>query len=572
MTTASRRSKRAAAEPAKRSSKLRSLPKVASGIDGFDEITGGGLPRGRITLICGAAGCGKTLFSVQFLVNGAIEHGEPGVCMLFEETSEELARNVASLGYDLDDLQARKLLAIDHVLIDRSEIEETGEYDLSGLFVRIASAIDSVKAKRVVLDTIEALFAGLSNQGILRSELRRLFAWLKNRGITAVITGERGERTLTRYGLEEYVSDCVIVLDHRVDHQVATRLLQVVKYRGSAHGSNEYPFLIDEGGFSVLPITSHALSYEVSDERVSTGLPALDDMMVGGGYYRGSSVLIAGTAGTGKTSLAALAADASCRRGERAIYFALEESGHQIVRNMRSIGVDLEPWVKKGLLDIRAARPTLYGLEMHLVTLHRAIEETSPATVILDPVSSFAAVGSAHEVKTMYVRLLDYLKMRGITTVLTCLSDVAGMEATMIGISSLIDTWLQLRDIEVGGERTRGLYVVKSRGMGHSNQVREFFIRSDGISLVPVVVGPEGVVTGAARVSVESRARDAAKLDLQLRASRRRVLERKREMMDAQIELMRAQLSAEEKDSQELDDLPPSPSANGGRKKATRRT
>jgi circadian clock protein KaiC len=469
----------------------RSLPKTPSGIDGLDQITGGGLPAGRPTLVCGGAGCGKTLFALEFLANGAIRHGEPGVFMAFEETADELAANVASLGFDLRALAAKKLLVIDYVKIDRSEIEESGEYDLEGLFVRLGHAIDSIGAKRVVLDTVEALFSGFANEAVLRSELRRLFRWLKERGVTAVVTGERGEGRLTRYGLEEYVSDCVISLDNRVDAQLATRRLRIVKYRGSPHGSNEYPFLIDENGFSVLPVTSLGLDYPVSDERVPTGVAGLDDMLDGGGYYRGSSVLVSGTAGTGKSSLAALFVDAACRRGERALFFALEESSQQVLRNLRSIGVDLEPWVEKGFLRIQAARPTVFGLERHLVAMHKAIESFAPHAVVVDPISSLASIGSAHEVKTMLVRLFDYLKTKQITGLMTSLSRTAGPAETTVGMSSLIDTWFQLRDIEINGARTRGLYLVKSRGMGHSNQVREFLISKRGINLVPLAVGHE---------------------------------------------------------------------------------
>ncbi|HEY2748568.1 MAG TPA: circadian clock protein KaiC, partial [Polyangia bacterium] len=474
---------------------------------------------------------------------------DPGVFMAFEETGDELASNVASLGFDLPALIAKKLLAIDFVKIDRSEIEESGDYDLEGLFVRLGHAIDSIGAKRVVLDTVEALFSGFANEAVLRSELRRLFRWLKDRGVTSVITGERGEGTLTRYGLEEYVSDCVISLDNRVENQVATRRLQIMKYRGSAHGSNEYPFLIDERGFSVLPVTSLGLDYPVSSERVATGVPRLDDMLEGGGYFRGSSVLVSGTAGTGKSSLAALYVDAACRRGEKALFFALEESTQQVIRNMRSIGVNLEPWVKKGLLHIRAARPTVFGLEMHLVTMHRAIEEVAPQAIVVDPISSLMSAGNTAEVKSMLVRLFDYLKMKGITGVMTSLSTARGLEETTIGISSLIDTWFQLRDIEIDGERTRGIYVIKSRGMGHSNQVREFVISRSGIDLIPVVIGPNGVLTGSARLSQESDARDAKIQEEQELQRRQRSFERRKNALEAQIETMRAQLEAEEQEA-----------------------
>lgn len=483
---------------------------------------------------------------MEFLVNGAVHHGEPGVFLAFEETEAELASNVASLGFDVAGLIANKLLAIDYIKVDRSEIEEAGEYDLEGLFVRLGHAIDSIGATRVVVDTLEALFSGFANEALLRAELRRMFRWLKDRGVTAVITGEQGEGPLTRYGLEEYVSDCVISLDNRVVDQVSTRRLRIVKYRGTAHGSNEYPFLIDENGFSVLPVTSLGLDYPVSNERVSTGLPALDAMFEGGGYYRGSSVMVSGAAGTGKSSLAATFADACCRRREPTLYFALEESTAQVARNMRSIGLDLEAWQRKKLLHIHAARPTVFGLEMHLVTMHKAVEEFQPRAVIVDPISSLIASGSPHEVKSMLVRLFDYLKTRQITCLVTSLTNPSGLESTDLGVSSLIDTWIQVRDIEVAAERTRGMFVVKSRGMGHSNQVREFLITSHGIEVLPVAVGATGVLTGSARANVEAdqRAQSAARQHEIER--RQRQLERKRRALEAQIEAMRLQLAAEE--------------------------
>ena len=521
------------------------IEKVPSGIAGLDEITNGGLPRGRTTLVCGGAGCGKTLFAMEFLVNGARDHGDPGVFFAFEETAEELAENAASLGFDVKELVDRGLLAIDFVKIDRSEIQEAGEYDLEGLFVRLDHAIKSVKAKRVVLDTLEALFAGFTDQALLRSELRRLFRWLKERGMTAVITGEQGEGALTRYGLEEYVSDCVIALDNRVTDQISTRRMRIVKYRGSAHGANEYPFLIDDSGFSVLPVTSLGLNYEVSSDRVSTGVSALDDMLDGGGYFRGSSILVSGTAGTGKSSLAGLFADASCRRKEKALYLALEESSAQVCRNMRSIGLDLQTWCKKGLLEIRAARPSVFGLEMHLVAIHKLVEEFQPRAVVIDPITSLVTAGSVGEVKSMLVRLFDYLKMKQITCLVTALTSAKGFEETEIGISSLIDTWFQVRDIEIAGERTRGLYLVKSRGMGHSNQVREFLITSSGVDLIPVAVGPNGVLTGSARINQEvSRQQE---LDRKQRA-----LQRKSKALDNQIETMREELAAEEEEQRSL--------------------
>lgn len=524
---------------------LEGLAKCQTGIRGLDEITDGGIPKGRPTLVCGNAGCGKTLLAMEFLVRGAAQYNEPGVFMSFEESSEELAQNVASLGFDLNDLATRKKIYLDHVRIERSEIEETGEYDLEGLFIRLNHAIDSIGAKRVVLDTIESLFGGLTNENILRAELRRLFYWLKEKGVTAIITGERGEGTLTRHGLEEYVSDCVILLDNRVEGQISTRRLRIVKYRGSAHGTNEYPFLIDEMGISVLPITSIGLQHGVSTERISSGIPRLDTMLGGEGYYRGSSILISGTAGTGKTSIAAHFALAACSRGERCLYFAFEEAPSQITRNMRSIGIDLEPWTKQGLLDIYAVRPTIYGLEMHLVKMYKLINEFKPKVVIIDPVTNLIAIGSDTEVKSMLSRLIDFLKANQVTALFTNLSHAAGaLELTEFGISSLMDTWLLLRDIEIGGERNRGLYILKSRGMAHSNQIREFLLTDKGIDLVDVYLGPAGVLTGAARTSQEAKEKVAEILRIEEIERKKRELERKRVVIESQIIALRSEFEA----------------------------
>jgi circadian clock protein KaiC len=525
----------------------RQLPKAPTGIQGLDEITGGGLPKGRPTLVCGSAGCGKTLLAMEFLVRGATEFNEPGVFMAFEETAKDLTENVASLGFDLKNLIAHKKLVLDFVYIERSEIEETGEYDLEGLFIRLGHAIDSIGAKRVVLDTIESLFAGLPNPLILRAELRRLFRWLKTKGVTAIITGERGEGTLTRQGLEEYVSDCVIVLDHRANEQVSSRRLRVVKYRGSTHGTNEYPFLIDENGISVLPVTSLGLQQTASTGRIPSGIPRLDAMLGGAGYYRGSSILISGTAGTGKSSLAAHFAAAACRRGERAIYFAFEESPSQIIRNMRSIGIDLQQWVQKGLLQFQANRPTFAGLEMHLTMMHKAINAFKPQVVIVDPLNSFVIGGNETEVKAMLMRLVDFLKMNRITGFFTNLtSGGSALEQTDIAISSLIDTWLLLRDIEIGGERNRGLYILKSRGMAHSNQIREFLLTDHGVELRDVYIGPSGVLTGSARLAQEAQEQAAQTMHEQEVERRKFELERKRRVIEAQIAAMRAEFAAQE--------------------------
>ena len=457
------------------------LEKCPTGITGLDEITRGGLPKGRPALIAGSAGSGKTLLSLEFLVHGIVKYNEPGVFVAFEETAEELTKNVASLGFNLDTLVAKKKLSVDYIYIERSEIEETGEYDLEGLFVRLGHAIKSVGAKRVVLDTVEALFAGLPNPAILRAELRRLFRWLKNMGVTAIITGERGEHSLTRYGLEEYVADCVILLDHRVTDQISTRRMRVVKYRGSAHGANEYPFLIDEEGISILPITSLGLAHEAQKERVSTGIPRLDAMFSGGGYYRGSSVLVSGTAGTGKTSVAAYFADALCRGGKRCLYFSFEESESQILRNMRSIGLDLSKWTKKGLLKFHSARPQLFGLETHLMEMRRVIGAFRPQAVVIDPVSNLTCVGNQFDVTSMLTRLVDHLKVEKITSVFTSLISDVSESAAGVGVSSLMDTWITLQDIETNGEKRRGISIIKSRGMGHSSQVREFKMTNKGI-------------------------------------------------------------------------------------------
>lgn len=485
----------------------RPLPKCPTGIAGLDEITFGGLPRGRPTLVCGAAGCGKTLLGIEFLVRGAQQFGENGVCMSFEESAADLAANVGSLGFDLEKLQRARKLVIDHVYIDKSEIAETGEYDLEGLFVRLNVAIGAVGAKRVLLDTPEALFAGLSDVGILRSELRRLFGWLKQKGVTAVITGERGVSTLTRHGLEEYVSDCVILLDHRVQNDAVTRRLRVLKYRGSTHGTSEYPFLIDEKGISVLPVTSVGLTHAAPTQRISSGVEELDEMLGGKGYFRGSSVLVTGTAGTGKTSLGGHFLDAACGRGERALFFAFEESPDQIVRNLRSVGIDLGRWMKKGLLRIESARPSAFGFEMHLVRMHHLLGEFKPKVVMMDPVSGLLPGGSQHDVNTLVLRIVDSIKARGATALFTSLAEMDDLQSTSLSISSLVDTWILLRNVESSGERNRILYVLKSRGMAHSNQIREFLMTSRGIRLRKVYLGPGGVLTGSARVAQEAEER-----------------------------------------------------------------
>ena len=526
------------------------FPKTPTGVDGLDEITDGGFPKGRPTLICGGAGCGKTLLSMQFLIKGITNYNEPGVFMSFEEPSDDLTLNVKSLGFDLEQLKADKKLIVDYVRVERSEIEEAGEYDLDGLFIRLGHAIDSIKATRVVLDTVESLFSGLDNQAILRAELRRLFHWLKTKGVTAIITGERGEATLTRQGLEEYVSDCVIVLDHRVIEQVSTRRLRIVKYRGSTHGTNEYPFLIDEDGISVLPITSLKLDNEVSSDVVSTGVPGLNDMFQGGGFYRGSNILVSGTAGTAKTTIACYFANQQCENNEKTIYFAFEESPQQLVRNMKSISVDLGRHINNGTLQIHSSRPSLNGLELHLLTLRKLIKEFKPTTIIIDPISNLITVGSEHEVRSMLVRLIDMLKANNITALFTSLNkqtDSVRPDLAEESVSSLVDTWITVRDMEGIGERNRGIFIVKSRGMGHSNQVREFVINNNGIELLDVELGPQGILTGAARKSHQFK-KTMSDIKLQNEISRKdREIERKRKVLEANIEALKNEFeSAEE--------------------------
>jgi circadian clock protein KaiC len=526
----------------------RTLRKVLTGIQGLDEITEGGLPAGRPTLVSGGAGAGKTMFALEFLVRGATQYGEPGVFISFEETIPDLTSNAASLGFDLGRLVAEKKLFLDHVHISRNEIAETGDYDLDGLFIRIADAVKRVGARRVVLDTIEALFSELPNPGILRSEIRRLFDWLKQHGLTTIITAERDQPDkLTRHGIEEFVSDCVILLDHRIRDEISTRRLRIVKYRGSTHGTNEYPFLIDVHGISVLPISSLGLDHVAPEVRISTGIARLDGMLGGKGFYRGSSILLSGTSGAGKTSVAAHFVDAACRRGERCLYFAFEESPRQIVRNMRSIGIDLEPWAGKGLLQFHAARPTYGGIEEHLLVSHRCVSSFEPHVVVVDPITNLLTVSTIGEVRSMLTRMVDFLKTQQITAIFTSLTAGSGsLEANEADISSLMDSWLLLKTIEVGGELNRALYVLKSRGMAHSNQIREFLLTDDGLRLLDVYLGPDGVLTGAARVSQEGREKAAGTSRRQQQETRGRELERKRRIFEARMSMLRAEFEVEE--------------------------
>ena len=514
--------------------RIAELPKTPTGISGLDEVTGGGLPRGRSTLVCGPAGCGKTLLAMEFLVRGITEFDEPGVFVAFEETVADLRANVASLGFDLPQCEAEGRLIIDHITVLRGDMEETGDWDLEGLFLRLAAAIDEVGAKRIVIDTIETLFGAFSNAAVLRSELGRLFGWLKERGVTAVITGERGDGTLTRHGIEEYVSDCVIVLDHRVTEQTSTRRLRILKYRGSLHGTNEYPFLIGESGVSVLPITSLGLRHNVSTDRVSTGVSRLDSMLGDGGFYKGSTVLVSGTAGTGKSTLASQFCDASCRRGERAMYFAFEESQAEIVRNMSSVGIDLGQWVDAGLLQFRCFRPSLLGLEAHLFAVQKFVSEFDPAVVVMDPISDLVRLGSETDVSALLTRQVDYLKARGVTALFASLNSPAEPTRIEQQMTSLVDTWLLVKTMEGNGEHNRLLYILKSRGMAHSNQIREFLLTSQGIELSDVYVGPQGVLTGSARQAQEAIERSEGTARLEELEQRRVNLERRRQSVEAQ--------------------------------------
>ena len=542
MARASKRHKTAAASRA-----FPQLKKAPSGIAGFDEITGGGLPAGRPTIVCGGPGCGKTMFAMEFLIRGATEFGEPGVLMTFEETSDEMSRNVESLGFNLPSLVAQKKLFLDYVRIEPSEIQETGEYDLEGLFVRLQNAVASVGAKRVVLDTVEAIFSGFANVGMLRAEIRRLFRWLKDRGLTTVITAERGEGTnLTRYGLEEYVSDCVVSLDHRVNDQISTRRMRIVKYRGSSHGTDEYPFLIDKKGFSVLPLSSIRLDHKVSKDRIASGVKDLDAMLEGKGFFKGSSILVSGTSGSGKSTLAAHFANETCRSGKRVLFIAFEESSAQVTRNMRSVGINLDQYIQKGLLQFRAWRPTQHGLEMHLLRIHDLVDEFNPQVVIVDPITNLISA-NLNEVHAMLIRLLDFLKDRKITAMFTTLTTNRGAEEqTEVGISSLTDTWILLRDLELNGERNRCLYVLKSRGMAHSNQIREFVLSRTGVHLLPAYVGSGTVYTGSAHLAQETREKTETLREQQQLEEKRKEFSARRTVLESQIAALRYELSSGE--------------------------
>lgn len=545
------------ASPQTKKTNMRGIAKCPTGVTGLDQITEGGLPKGRPTLLCGGAGCGKTILAMEFLVRGVTEFNEAGVFIAFEETDKELSENVASMGFDLPALISRKKLLIDHVRVERSEIEETGEYDLEGLFIRLEAAIRRVGAKRVVLDTIEALFSGFSNANILRAELRRLFQWLKSKGVTVIITAETGDGKLTRQGIEEYVADCVIVLDHRVLDQNCIRRLRVVKYRGTTHGTSEYPFLIGESGLSVLPLSSLNLDHQASMQRISSGIPRLNAMLGGKGFYRGTSVLISGGAGTGKSSMAAHFVQAACQRGERALYMASEQSTSEIIRNMRSIGMDLEPWIGKGLLQFYVSRPGTFGLEKHLVTIHDLTTAFNPKVVVIDPITNFTSIGTNSEVKSMVTRLIDLFKSRHITALFTSLTTGdSAAESTEVGVSSQMDTWLLLRNLESNGERNRGLCVLKARGMAHSNQIREFVLTNHGVEIVDVYVGPSGLLTGSARIAQDLRESVEATARKQQLQRKQLELKQKRLQLESQIERLRAEYAIEEQSTlQDVGDI-----------------
>jgi circadian clock protein KaiC len=525
------------------------LPKAPTGIRGLDEITGGGLPRGAATLVCGQAGSGKTVFGIEFALHGATT-GEPAVYVSFEETKEKIFRNISSLGKDPDALLAQRKLLVEYVDTRGGDHAEIGDFELTGLFIRLERAIEKINAKRVIIDGAEALFSAFQNAHVVRRELGHLFRWLDSKKVTSVMTTEKGEGTISRHGMEEYLADCVIYLDHRISDQLSTRRLRVIKYRGAPHSTDEFPFLIDEDGICVLPLTSLGLNHRASDERISTGIKSLDEMFGGNGFFRGSSILVSGTAGTGKSSIAATFVNAACARGESALYFAFEESRDQVCRNMRSIGLDLNKWVKKGLLCFETFRPTVYGLESHLANIEKITKRQKPRVVVIDPITNFTTLGSPSEVKNMLMRLIDYLKTFEITALFTSLTEGgAPVEQSSVGVSSLIDTWLLVRDIEMSGERNRGLYVLKSRGMSHSNQIREFVITNNGLDLVPVYVGPDGnIFIGAARAAKTSEEAALEKERRSVKQSRDAVRMERRRAFQAEQTALRARFEVQEKE------------------------
>ena len=530
-------------------SQMEILKKVPSGIPGFDDITNGGLPCERSTLVCGDAGAGKTMFGMQFLIEGVTEQQEPGVFVAFEESEPDLKKNVASLGWDLDFLCRQKKIAVEAMHISSDEMIQAGQFDLEGLFIRLDAAIRDVGAQRIVLDTVETLFGLFTDAHIVRAEFRRLLWWLKDRGITGVVTAERGHEGLTRFGIEEYVSDCVVDLSQTMHGQTTRRHLRILKFRGSGHGTNAYPFLIGRRGIHLFAVTELGLDYPVSKERISSGISRLDEMLGGKGFYRASSILLSGTAGTGKSSVNASFVDAACDRGEKAVYISYEESKAQIIRNMESIGIDLHKWQESGLLRFHTARVTTYGLEEHFFVIKELIEQNPPDVVVIDPVSNLLQMGSSEEVKNLLTRLIDLLKSRGITTVVTeLITDGNPMEGTNTDISSLMDAWILLRAVESSGERNRVLYVLKSRGMSHSHQVREFVLSDAGISLMDVYAGPAGLITGTARYTQEAQEEAEHKRRLEEIERKRKELERKRRVREARRKEIEAQFQGEEEE------------------------
>ncbi len=519
------------------------IKKCHTGISGFDEITFGGLPQGRPTLITGGAGSGKTMFAMEFIVNGATDYNEPGVYISFEEGTTDLEKNFASVGFDLKQLIADGRIIIEHIPLNRADYQETGEFDLDGLFIRLNAHVQKIGAKRIALDTIEVLFSTFSEHTIIRSELQRLFGWFKDKGLTAVITGEKGDGTLTRYGLEEYVADCVIFLDNRIENQIATRRLRIIKYRGSMHGLDEYPYLIDADGVSVLPTSSTGLLAPASSHRISTGIPRLDSMFSAKGYYRGSAILVSGEAGTGKTTVAAAFAAATVARGERCVYFAFEEAEAQIIRNMASVNIDLQSAVDSGLLTFYCTRSTECGLEMHLATMHKLIRKLNPAVVIVDPVSNLISAGNKLQVRAMLTRLIDFLKLQEITSLYTDLTTGERIaESTSTGISSLMDTWLWSGFVEGNGERNRLFSILKSRGMSHSNQMREVVLSDDGVDLIDVYVSGDKVLTGAARISQQVKEEQERFRIHKERELKTQVANEKEKNIEAQIAALNAEL------------------------------
>lgn len=530
---------------------ITSLPKAPTGIRGLDEITGGGLPRGRPTLICGGPGCGKTLLAFEILARGAAFYGEPGLFISFEESPADLRINVSGLSLDVTDLERRKLLLVEQIALDQGEVAEVGEYDLEGLFIRLGLLIDRIGAQRIAIDTIETLFSAFGSRTILRGELQRLFHWLRQRGLTAIITAERTGQELSRFGIEEFVADCVILLDYRINEHVLTRYARIVKYRGSAHGVNEYPFTIGPRGIAMLPITSLTLNYPIFTERISSGFPDLDQLLDGGGYYRGSSILVSGPTGSGKTSLGALFVAAACARGEPTVFFAFEESAEQITRNMRSIGVDLQPWLDCGLLQIISIRPSLAGLETHLITILDTVERSGARAVVIDPITGFHIISRPVDVTAMLFRLFDGLKSLGVTTLATSLTNAGADPAqSEVNISSLVDTWIVLRNHEANGERNRSLLVLKSRGMRHSNQVRELVMDAQGLKLVEIFTTGNEVLVGAARVAEQERLKYERDLYAREAIQRQRRYELQRRRLALQIEALQTELAALDEEMQ----------------------